>query len=233
MKKVKILLFTLLFLMLCSIVAYGCAHIFSKDQAYLTLSETVLYPKDVKGKLPTVFLAHNGGADRTAWGDFPQRIADAGFCVVNISYTTWDTSNVEAAISYSLKEYKSKIDTNRVAFVGGCHGGKELLTVMSKDGLDYTVKTAVALSISEDDAAFQDVLKKAHPPILAAYSTQDELGAYYQDVTKRVAEQLITEPKKVLSLDETAHGNDLLTKSPNKVDIGNKIIDWLKVYLVK
>ena len=41
----------------------------------------------VKGKVPVIFLAHNGGAAKEDWGDFPQELAAKGYAVVNMGWT--------------------------------------------------------------------------------------------------------------------------------------------------
>ncbi|MDP4089777.1 MAG: hypothetical protein Q8930_10975 [Bacillota bacterium] len=232
MKKYRFLILTLVFTLLGSTVIYAGVRLRSSTDVYLALKEDVFYPKNVEKdcKLPVVFLSHNGGQDKAAWGDFPQQIADAGFFTVNISWQAWDTSQVEAAINYTLEKYKDKIDTNRVAFVGGCHGGKDLLQIMGRQDLTYKVKTAVVLSVSEDDQPVVDSQKTGHGPILAYYSLHDVLGEYYQQVTKRVAEEIITEPKKAVALDESAHGDDLVTQASCKVELRRDIINWLKLY---
>lgn len=228
MKKLKTLLLTLAFVIFATTTVSAALRLTSEEKVYLKLEQSVFYPKHSHSKLPVVFLAHNGGADKSAWGDFPQQVANAGFFTVNITYKSWDTTEVKAAIEYTLKKYANKIDTNRVSFIGGCHGGKDLLQIMSEQNSNYKIKSAVALSISEEDQGFKDALKVSHPPILAYYSTKDELGQYYQEVTKRVVEEVITEPKKVVALEETAHGNDLVTKGSSKVKVRQDIIDWIK-----
>lgn len=62
------------------------------------------------------------------------------------------------------------------------------------------------------------------------YSKNDELGPEYQKVIKRVANEIITEPKTVIELNETAHANDLVTKATQKDKVRANIIKWLKKY---
>ena len=66
--------------------------------------------------------------------------------------------------------------------------------------------------------------------ILVYYSKNDVLGKYYQDVTKKIAQQVITEPKKVIELNESAHGNDVLTQAACKDEECTNIIKWIKEY---
>ena len=230
MKKSRILLFALVLIFLSSSIIYAGVRIVSQNKVYLQLEESVYYPKD-RGKnikLPVVFMVHNGGADKSAWGDFPQQVADAGFLTVNITWKAWDTTEVEAAIQYSLNKYADLIDTNKVSFIGGCHGGKDVLQIISHLGLNYKLTSAVVLSVSEPDQSVIDSEKVSHPPILAYYSKQDELGDYYQKASKQLAEEIITEPKQVIALDEKAHGNDIVTKASNKDVVRKNIIAWIK-----
>ncbi|HEX9061845.1 MAG TPA: hypothetical protein VF941_16830, partial [Clostridia bacterium] len=190
----KILIFALVFALLGGAVVTAEIRLRSENNYYLQLDQSVYYPKDKKCKLPVVFFAHNGGADKSAWGDFPKQVADAGFFTVNFTYKSWDTTEVEAAIDYTLKKYADKIDLDNVSFVGGCHGGKDLLKIQSNTGLKYKVKDLVVLSVSEDDQEVKDAMKASHAPILVYYSKNDELGDYYKTVTKNIALNTITEP---------------------------------------
>ena len=204
----------------------------TNTEVYFSLEQDVFLPKDMNKdkKYPVVFFAHNGGVDKSAWGDFPEQVSKEGFLAVNITWKNWDTSNVEAAIDYTLKKYVANIDTSNVVFIGGCHGAKDLLQIMSKEKLGYTVKTAVFLSLAEDDQPVIDTQKLNHSPILVYYSKNDVLGKYYQDVTKKIAQQVITTPKKVIELNESAHGNDVLTQAACKDEVRTNIIKWIKEY---
>lgn len=239
MKKSRILLLTLAMLTLGSSIAYADTNNVSKNtnivslnEVYLPLEQSVYYPTNVEKntKLPVVFLVHNGSEDKNSWGDFPQQIANAGFFTVNLTWKAWDTTEVEAAIQYNLTKYADLIDKNKVSFIGGCHGGKDVLQIMSHSGLNYKVTSAAVLSIAEPDQPLIDSQKVSHPPILAYYSTKDELGDYYQKATKKAAEEVITQPKKVIVLDEKPHGDNIITKASNKEKVRNDIIAWIKNY---
>ena len=204
----------------------------TNTEVYFSLEQDVFLPKDMikDKKYPVVFFAHNGGADKSGWGDFPEQMSKEGFLAVDVTWKNWDTCNVEAAIEYTLQKYAANIDTTNVVFIGGCHGSKDLLQIMSKEKLGYTVKTAVILSLSEEDQSVVDTQKLKHVPILVYYSKNDILGKYYQDVTKKIAEQVITTPKKVIELNESPHGNDLLTQASCKDEVSTNIIKWVKEY---
>ena len=45
-----------------------------------------------------------------------------------------------------------------------------------------------------------------------------------------MAEEVITEPKKVIALDEKAHGDNIVTKALCKEKVRTDIIDWVKNY---
>ena len=124
-------------------------------------------------------MMHNGGTDKSAWGDFPQVIADEGFLTVNLTWKNWDTCNIESSISYTLEKYADIIDKDKVVFVGGCHGGKEALEVLNKGSEQYKVKTAVLLSVSELDESVEASQKKGHVPMLVYYSLNDAVGEPY------------------------------------------------------
>lgn len=248
MKKGKLIVFMVTCMTVMSSLVYASTDVEKKPtpttpaevtkpevtntEVYFSLEQDVFLPKDMKKdkKYPVVFFAHNGGADKSGWGDFPEQVSKEGFLAVNITWKNWDTSNVEAAIEYTLKKYAANIDTNNVVFIGGCHGSKDLLQIMSKEKLGYTVKTAVIISLSEDDQPVIDTQKLKHSPILVYYSKNDVLGKDYQAVNKKIAEKIITEPKKVIELNESAHGNDVLTQAACKDEVRTNIIKWIKEY---
>lgn len=49
-------------------------------------------------------------------------------------------------------------------------------------------------------------------------------------INKRIAEELIREPKKVISIVATPHGNELLDVGTRLV-VSKEIISWLKQYV--
>ncbi|HEX3030009.1 MAG TPA: hypothetical protein VHT34_12060 [Clostridia bacterium] len=226
MKKIAMLL------LLFSLLTYNCVFTSAKNQIVSlkekypnssNLEENIYYPNSSNSKLPVVFLAHNGGQDGTAWGDFPQQIASAGFFTVNITYS--DSSDVESAIDYTIKKYSNKIDTKNISFVGGCHGAKILVGIFGQGSKKYSVKSFVLLSLSEDDP---ETLGGKHPPALAYYSLNDELGDEYSYMSKDIATNSLSSPKKVISINERYHGDNMIVKASNKEKIRKDIIDWLK-----
>lgn len=236
MKRRTFLVLVLSFLIINVTVLYGVGKtkpkVDSTTDVYYSLVQDVYYPQNLaKGqKLPVVFLIHNGLEDKSSWGDFPQELARNGFFTVNISWKNWGPAEPEAAIKYTLEKYADKIDKNRVMFVGGCHGGKDVLQIIARDDLAYNVKTAVVLSVSEDDETVIESQKVEHCPILAFYAIHDEYGEDYQRVSKKVAEEIITAPKKVVAVDESAHGSSMVDRAESKEEIRKQIIDWLKEY---
>jgi hypothetical protein len=227
LKRIYILFFGFLFLFCNSISAFSSEQQFiSSEDAYLKdsdLKQNVYYQNVPKAKLPVVFLAHNGDHDGTAWGDFPQQIANAGFFAVNITYRY--ESDVSSAIEYTLEKYADKIDTENVSFVGGCHGALMLSQVFTEGSSKYTVKNFVMLSLAEMNL---DFLTGKHPPVLAYYSLKDELGEGYASTTKMVAADLLSAPKKVVANTDPAHGDGMVVKAANKDQIRKDIIEWLR-----
>lgn len=231
-KGFKVLLVALVLSIFAGTTVYAARCIVKKTEPYLTLEQDVLYPANMveNKKYPVVFMCHNGYADKSAWGDYPQEIANAGFITVNITWQSWDCSNVESAVNYTLDKYKDIIDTKRVVFIGGCHGGKEIVELMDKENKNYTVKTAVVLSVSEIDDGITAALQKKHVPILAYYSKNDEYGAEIGATSKKFAEEIVTQPCRVKPQEDPAHGNNMVTTSQNKDEVRNGIIGWIKSY---
>lgn len=179
-----------------------------------------------KGKLPVVFLAHNGGATKEAWGDFPQELANAGYAVVNMGWTNSSGGNdFRKNIETVKKQYGKRIDFKRAAFIGGCHGCVKLLSIMDSK-LSFTPKALVFLSLSETNSA-----PNGHAPILGAYATKDHLGNGYVATQIKVYETILSDPKKVIVMDTTQHGNEFITDPETKVQIRGEIQAWLKELL--
>lgn len=176
-----------------------------------------------KGKLPVVFMAHNGGMTKEDWGDFPQELAAEGYAVVNMGWTVMGGGNdIRKNIQTVKERYGKRIDFKRVAFVGGCHGCVKLMNVMDSK-LPFTPKALVFLSLSE---TYSPPL--GHAPVLGAYATKDHLGNGYVATQVQVYEKAITEPKKVIVTDTTQHGMEFVTDPETKEQFRGEIKAWLK-----
>ncbi len=232
-KRTKILVITLVITLFAGTTVYAANKwVVKKSDSYMVLKQDVYKPKKIdKGvKLPVVFMVHNGNADKSAWGDFPEVIAKNGFLTVNITWKSWDTTDIKAAIDYTLNKYAKIIDKEKVIFIGACHGGKEMLEILNEGTTDYTVKTAVLLSVSEIDETVTNSLKKGHVPMLVYYSKNDEYGKEIGDTSKKFAQKVVTKPCKVVAQKDPAHGNNMVTTSKNKAKVRKDIINWIKKY---
>lgn len=203
-----------------------------ETRAYLHLEQDVYYlPSQLK--MPLVVLAHNGGGSKGGWGDFPQELAREGFFVLSVNWLLDGPEDLEQAITTTLGRYAGKIDRTRVAFVGGCHGAVKLVKLFARESakgsVKYQVKTIVALSISEKDDELIKAFQVPHPPVLAVYTTRDRYG--YSRINKEVAEEIITEPKKVIALEATSHGQSMVFENATKAETREIIITWLKEHL--
>jgi len=195
----------------------------SEDLDNLTVSRTA----DISGTLPVVFLVHNRGVKKDAWGDYPESLASKGYVVVNIGWTNgagW--TDLTDAIGKVLKKYPEAIDTKRAAFIGGSHGCVKILNMM-RVSLPITVKALVLLSLGEVSTAPED-----HPPILGIYGTADHLGDYYVKIENQVYETYIDEPKTILALDGAKpHGNELAADDSTKERVSGEILAFLDANL--
>lgn len=203
-----------------------------ETRAYLHLEQDVYYLPS-QTKMPLVVLAHNGGGSKGGWGDFPQELARAGFFVINVNWSLDGPDDLAQAIASALNKYAGKIDRTRVAFVGGCHGAVKLVKLFARESakgsVKYQVKTIVALSISGKDEEMVKAFQKPHPPVLAIYTTRDRYG--YSRINKEVAEEIITEPKKVVAFEATPHGHSIVVDEATKAEARRIIITWLKEHL--
>jgi dienelactone hydrolase len=218
-----------IFLMVLSVIVLT-ASAYCEGTAITTYnpiaSADVYFPAE-GGKYPVVIFAHNGGAKKEDWSDYPQKLAEEGFFVANLGWTeNAGSDDLANAIDSILKKYQDRADANRVAFVGGCHGGVKMASLMKSGAAPYRLKAAVFLSISEMIS-----LPKDHVPILGIYATDDHLGGYYKSFTKKLVETIIDEPKKVVAFTGTPHGNELVADPASKDSIRKEVTDWLKEYL--
>jgi hypothetical protein len=183
-------------------------------------------PSAFSGKLPVVFLAHNGGAVKEDWGDFPEELASKGYFVVNIG---WSKSSGGADIIDSMKKalarYPDSIDPGKAALIGGCHGCIKFLSAMGPS-LPVQVKAIAFLSMSELYSA-----PAQHAPILGIYATFDRLGGNYVNTQVKVYESMLTDPKTVVALDATPHGNELATDASTRTEVRSRIEAFLGQYL--
>jgi dienelactone hydrolase len=176
------------------------------------------------GKLPVVFFAHNGNCKKEDWVDYPLRLAEAGYLAASIQLVTASgCADVKDAIGEVLKKYADSVDLERIAFIGGCHGGVKMVSAMKAADAPCRVKTAVFLSISE-----MAKLPAGHGPILGIYSTEDRLGDNYKRFTKMYVESILTEPKKILAVSGAPHGHELVSDPSTKDEVRAAIDAWLK-----
>lgn len=203
--------------------------VIKKDSLSLT-PETAIdiqYPKEVKGKLPMVIFAHNGGATKEDWGDYPSELAAQGYITASIGWKAWNGhTDFKEAINSILKKYSDRIDPNRIAFVGGCHGVIKMVEFLNDTGNTISFKALVFLSASEPT----DLISK-HAPILGIYSSEDHLGSYYVEISKQFVEEMISSPKKMIEYKGSPHGNELVTDKDSKEFIRKEIGSWLSTNL--
>lgn len=191
-----------------------------------TLSNMDIHIPVGRGRHPVIFLAHNGFVQKDAWEDFPDELADKGYAVVNMGWTEFEGGeDFRRNIDVVMDRYGKRVNFMRAAFIGGCHGGIKILAAMEKK-LPCMPKALVFLSMSEKYPA-----PARHAPILGMYSIRDHLGDEYIETQKAVYERVLTEPKMVIPLDATPHGNELVTDSTTKTHVRDGIRIWLKKHL--
>jgi hypothetical protein len=179
-------------------------------------------PAEAAGALPVVFLAHNGGAKKEDWGDFPEELASKGYLVVNVGWTkSSGGADINDSMKKALASYPGLADPAKVALIGGCHGCVKFLYAMGPS-MPVQPKALVLLSMSELMTA-----PSRHAPILGIYSTSDHLGGGYVATQKKVYESSLTEPKTVVALDSTPHGNELATDESTRAQVRLRIEEFL------
>lgn len=177
-------------------------------------------------KVPVVFLAHNGGAAKEDWGDFPEALSQKGYAVVNMGWTEFKGAK-EFSKNYATvaERWRKRLNLKRVAFVGGCHGGIKMLASLETK-VPFQTKALVFLGMSELYSA-----PSGHAPILGIYSLKDHLGEGYVATQKKVYETVLSNPKKIIALDSTPHGNEMVTDATTRDRVRSEIFAWLKTCL--
>ncbi len=179
-----------------------------------------------KGKLPVVFFAHNGNQTKEDWGDYPEELTGKGYAVVNMGWTDFKgAADFRKNFDTVSERWGNRLDLKRTAFVGGCHGGIKMLGALEAK-LPLTVKALVFLSMSEQYSP-----PAKHAPILGIYSLKDHLGEGYVNTQKKVYESVLNDPKTVIALDATPHGDELVTDQSTRDRVRAEIDSWLKKYL--
>lgn len=179
------------------------------------------------GKTPLVFLAHNGASRKEDWKEYASDLASEGYVVASISWTDFnDNTDFANAFSSVLAAYDSKIDQSKVAFIGGCHGAVKLARMLKQDANAAKFKALVFLSASEDIS-----IPENHAPALGLYASKDRLGAYYAKKSKEVATVQITKPNRIVEIDSSAHGHELVNDDAVKAQVRGEISSWLKANL--
>ncbi|HYH05304.1 MAG TPA: hypothetical protein VEC37_19600 [Bacillota bacterium] len=202
-----------------------------KTHTYYNNQELDVFIPAKPGLKPVIFMAHNGGSNKDAWQDFPQQIAtETNMVVVSINWNEFKiTADLESAFNLVQQNYADQIDLNRAAYIGGCHGGTKFAGLFAKTNTAFKFKTFVLLSLSEPtNAGVVAAMGKEHPPVLAYYTLKDRLGEKYQIATKKFAEEVLTQPKTVIALNYTPHGDELVANDATKVIVRTGIINWLK-----
>lgn len=181
---------------------------------------------ETRGKVPVVFLAHNGGATKEDWGDLPEELNSKGYAVVNMGWTEFKGAD-EFRKNYATiaDRWGKRVNLKRVAFVGGCHGGIKMLASLEAK-VPFRTKALVFLGMSELYSA-----PSGHAPILGIYSLKDHLGEGYVATQKKVYGTVLSKPITVIALDSTPHGNEMVTDATTRDRVRSEIFAWLKTYL--
>jgi hypothetical protein len=187
----------------------------------------VYYPSVRNGKLPVIFFSHNGKQTKEHWGDYPGTFAEKGFLIFSIGYSDSSTADdISTMVKKARKDYAKIGDFGKVTLIGGCHGGAMFVSMIggTSSGIKpLDLKTVVLLSLSE-----KRFFPEPHCPVLAIYSTEDRLGEKYRKVNRQIAEENVTEPKKIVPFDAAPHGNELVADDKTKKEVRAEIDAWVE-----
>jgi len=200
----------------------------------LKLAGTFFAPADLPPPWPGVILLHMIYGSQQDWGDFPERLNEAGFAVFTIDLRghgktggemDWDQSRDDLQRVWSYMTGRAEVDQNRVAIIGASMGANMALVAAAAQpevralgllspGLDYyRVTTADALATY------------GQRPLLIGASDED---SYSAESSRQLAE-LAGESAELVMYSQAGHGTGILQTKP---ELADTLIDWLKRALI-
>jgi len=157
--------------------------------------------------------------DRTAWGDFPMKVYEAGYTVLAVNLRENAPASDFTVMLQSLNT--GEADPARLAVMGADSGADTALFGCADDLLCDAV---ILLSPSGDESLLSAVTRFNPRPIFLSAS-QDDLSSY--DMVQRL-QTAATGAVFMQPFTDAGHGTDMLVNRP---DLGDLIIQWLGQHL--
>jgi len=192
-----------------------------RQQVEITADDSVLLYGDLlqnrEVRMPGVLLL---GTDRTAWGDFPERLYTSGYTVLIMEIR--DGAG-EADVRVMIEALTSGMaDPGRIAVIGAARGADLALV-----GCAAVAACDMALLLSPlQEQTLLNAISRYNPrPLLQAVSQEDEESF----ATAQALDAAATGEKLFQPLENAGRGTAILL---NRRDVGDLIIQWLQRVLV-
>jgi hypothetical protein len=198
-------------------LAVGTAVVGSSSQhIQITAADGTLLDGDLYQsgdvRMPGVLML---AADRTAWGDFPAKVHDAGFTVLVVNIRQLAPASDFTVMLQSLSS--GEADPARLAVMGADSGADAALLGCADDLL---CDALVLLSPSGNDALLSAV-SRFNPRALFLSASQDDAVSY--DMAQRL-QTAANGSAFFQPFTSAGHGTDMLV---NRADLSDLIIQWL------
>ena len=167
-------------------------------------------------RMPGVLLL---AADRTAWGDFPSKIHDAGFTVLTVNIRQ---DAPETDVTVMLQSLMTgEADPARLAVIGADTGADEALIGCSGELL---CDALVMLSPTNNEALIK-AMPAFNPRSLFLAASQDDTASFgmIQSLKASATGDVFLQP-----FTSSGHGTEMLVNRP---DLGDLIIQWLQQHV--
>jgi hypothetical protein len=158
-------------------------------------------------------------ADRTAWGDFPGKIHDAGFTVLAVNIRQDAPESDMTVMLQSLTT--GEADPARLAVIGADSGADEALIGCSGELLC----DALILLSPTNNQALLKAMPAFNPRPLFLAASQDDAASFgmVQSLQAGATGDVFLQP-----FTSAGHGTELLVNRP---DLGDLIIQWLQQHV--
>jgi dipeptidyl aminopeptidase/acylaminoacyl peptidase len=194
---------------------------------------TFYAPQQARPPWPAVLLLHMAYGNRQTWGDFPEKLAAAGYAVLAIDLRgqgesggslDWSKGPQDVAQAWQYLIHYPQVDPQSTAIVGASFGANLALVQGTAEG---SIRTVVLLSPGLDyfGVSTADAIKAyGERPVLIAASSEDSYAAE----SSRQLKQMAKGSAELLMFDGAGHGIHMLAA---QAGLAEQIIDWLDQYL--
>jgi dipeptidyl aminopeptidase/acylaminoacyl peptidase len=199
----------------------------------LNMAGMLYLPSGAGQPVPAILLLHMLGSNKEAWGNLPEKLADAGYAVLAIDMRghgetggtiDWNKAAEDHQMVWNYLTQVPGVDKDRTAVFGASIGANMALIAGANEP---AIRSVVLLSPGLDYSGVttQDPLASyGGRPLLIAASKEDTVAATSSETLKAQAQGEV----ELELYDGASHGTNMLTA---QADLTQTILDWLDQYL--